>query len=81
MFESVHLWQSIVMHPALIVFWIVTGVSSLAGAVIAIVGLCQAPEAFEDADGFHYIDPAKALKSGKLREHSDVVHSPGATVV
>jgi hypothetical protein len=52
------------MHPVLALFWIIAGVTFLAGAIITVVGLHRAPEAFEDADGFHYVDPPARLGSG-----------------
>jgi hypothetical protein len=48
------------------------------GVVITFVAMHRAPEAFEDEDGFHYVNPSEARIPEGVREHADEVPASGA---
>jgi len=52
------------MNTALSLFWLVTAVSLVIGAIKAVVGLVSAPMGTEDESGFHFTEDHAAGRRG-----------------
>ena len=65
---SIRLWHGGAMHTELIVGLVLGAVLLVVSAVVTVVAILRAPEAYENHDGFHRLDDRSPEALAQQRE-------------